>query len=87
VNVDAQETATVRTADGIEPIRTPDAYTAAIDRALALLSETLAARRRGEDAEALALEAQALSEAISNAPFETRGREVVAKGFTPRIVR
>lgn len=89
MNVNAQETATDKAADGIEPIRTPEAYLATIDRAFALISETLTAQREGRDIDAGALirNTTALTDAIKASPFETRGKEVVAKGFTPRIVR
>lgn len=71
----------------IEPIRTPEQFLQATDRAFHALSTAMRAQfSKSPDAGRLLEESQRLTRAIAESPFERRGDEVIAKGFTPRLV-
>lgn len=72
----------------IAAIRTPDDFVAAMDAALAHLNLAVRARfGKLPEAGRLAREATEMALAVKTSPFEMLHGEVIAKGFTPRIVR
>lgn len=78
---------TDRNAYAIDPVRTPEQFIAACDGAMEALNAAIRARfSRSPDAEALAEEAERRAKAVTASPFQMRGNEVIAKGFTPRVV-
>ena len=72
----------------LEPIRNPEQFLAAVDASWAALADAMRARNEGAaDVDALADRAHRLSVVVGDSPFAMRDGVVIAKGFTPRIVR
>jgi hypothetical protein len=72
---------------GIEPIRTPEQFVRTANRAFEALSTAMRAKfSKSPETGRLLEESQRLTQAVIDSPFEMRGDEVIAKGFTPRIV-
>jgi len=78
---------TDRNAGAIEPVRTPEQFLAAVDEAMRALNAAVLARfSKSPDSELLAIEAERRAVAVTESPFQMMGDDVVAKGFTPRVV-